>query len=510
MTKQLPGENITLLINKQIDLPSPPAIAVHILNAVQNKESSLLDLEKIISTDPALTGKMLRLANSAFYSLPQKVTNISRALSILGTNIIKNIALSFVIANDLRGDNSSSFDYNYFWKRSVTTAVAAELITNILQKKNEDIFVASLLQDIGMLTLFMTKGQEYATTLKDTLLEGDDSLLAAEQNQYMFDHQQLGYTLLANWELPPAIIVPIRYHHAPEYAPEEYSETATILYLSQLLSSVYNSTEGSTHARKFQIKIMEFFDVTSEQAKQLIDDVVPRSLDILQIFELDPGEMKPYSQLLQAANAELSKLNLSYEQLVLELKESQKKSAQLTDELRRANHRLKQLAFHDGLTNLFNHRYFQETLLRETERARRYSHSLSLIMFDIDYFKKINDSFGHPTGDKVLVNLAQSIAKAVRPSDIISRYGGEEFTIILPETNESGLKVFAERLRRIVMSMTTVVNEKPIKITISSGGTCFTPNRTNITRHDIINTADRALYMSKTQGRNRTTILPLS
>ncbi len=508
MTAVLTNTEIELLIDKQIELPSPPAIAVRILKAVQEGDSSLFDLEKIISADPALTGKLLKLANSAFYSLPQKVSNISRALSILGTNVIKNIALSFVITNELRGGKPSFFDFDYFWRRSVTTAVAAELISTLLQKNNEDIFVTALLQDIGILTMYMSTGEEYANILNICQANGGTGLSEMERDKYQFDHQQLGHILLESWNIPQSVTIPMNYHHEPDCAPAKDQETAQVLCAASLLSAIYHSTESSVNVREFQNKMAEYFNIPPKQTKQLLDDVVPKSIDILQIFEIDPGEMKPFSQILQEANDELGKLNLSYEQLVLELKESKDKTERFANDLRKANSRLEELAFRDGLTNLFNHRYFQEILGKEIARAKRYNHSLSLIMFDIDFFKKVNDTFGHPAGDQVLKDLAQFTTSAVRPSDIIARYGGEEFMIILPETNESGLKVFAERLRRFIASMTTVFNEAPIKITISSGATHFLPGESEISQQDLIDTADRGLYLSKKNGRNRTTVLP--
>ena len=130
--KHISTEEIQRLIDEQIKLPSPPAIAVQVLNTVQDIESSFNDLEKIVSADPALTSKMLRIANSAFYSLPNEVGNISRALSVLGTNVIKNIALSFVFVGNMRGDSTFCFSFDYFWRRSVTAGVAAELVVGML------------------------------------------------------------------------------------------------------------------------------------------------------------------------------------------------------------------------------------------------------------------------------------------------------------------------------------------------------------------------------------------
>lgn len=496
------------LIGDQINLPSPPAIAAQILNTIQDKESSLSDLEEIITADPALTGKLLRIANSAFYSLPFEICNVNRALSILGTNVIKNIALSFIIANELQDKTETVFNFDYFWRRSVTAAVAAELVAELLQEKNEDIFVTALLQDIGVLILYLSKGREYTAVMDQCIENGGTELIRLEQEKYHFDHQQIGCTLLKNWGIPNSIIEPISFHHEPVLAPEDYRRTCSILYVANLLSKIYSGTETANKVSELQTKMADFFNITADQTRALIDNVADKSLDILQIFDIDPGQLKPYSQMLQEANDELGKLNLSYEQLVLELKESKVKAEKFANELRKANSRLEELAFRDGLTDLYNHRYFQEILGKEMIRAKRYKHHLCLIMFDIDFFKNINDSFGHPAGDKVLANLSQTISKAVRPNDIIARYGGEEFAVILPETYESGLKVFAERLRRCAATLTTIVNTNPVNITISCGGVHVSPED-DVTQQQVIDTADRGLFLSKKNGRNRVTILPI-
>jgi len=508
MVTDISNNELLRLIGEQINLPSPPTIAAQILKTIQDKESSLNDLEKIISMDPALTSKLLRIANSAFYALPYEISNVNRALSILGTNVIKNIALSFVIAGNLRGESDSSFDFEYFWRRSVTAAVAAELVTGLLQEKDEDIFVTALLQDIGVLIMFLSKGPEYVAILKQCCMDRATDLICAERKMYQFDHQQLGCMLLENWGIPQSIVRPIRYHHEPDLAPEKDRRTSSVLYVANLLSVIYSNTETAENVRELQTKMADFFNITADQTRTLLDNVAEKSLDILKIFEINPGQMKPYSQMLQEANDELGKLNLSYEHLVLELKESKEKSERFANELRKANVRLEELAFRDGLTGLYNHRYFQEILGKEMTRAKRYKHSLSLIMFDIDFFKNVNDTHGHPAGDQVLISLAQAISMAVRPSDIITRYGGEEFAVILPETNQTGLKVFAERLRRCAESITTMSKIVAIKITISCGGVHLSPHD-NVTQQELINIADRGLFLSKKNGRNMVTILPI-
>jgi len=479
---------------------------VQILNAVQKDDGALRELVKIISADPALTGKMLQIANSGFYALKSEVTSIDRALSVLGTNVIKNIALSFVIATDLRGEENSSFDFDHYWRHSVTSAVAAELLTHQLTLKNDDIFVTALLHNIGMLVLFMHKRDKYSQLVQETTHE-EESLIELEQQKYHFNHQQVGSVLIDKWGLPKSISEPIQYHHDPDSAAEMYSKTTQILYFSDQISAIYNGTDSAEKVRSLHERLAAKFSFTGEQIRSLLDDVAEKSVEIMATFAIDPGDMKPYSQMLQEANEELGRLNLSYEQLVIELKQAKEKSDQLSHELKDANMRLKDLVYVDALTGLYNHRFFQESLDKELSRAKRYHSSVSLILFDIDFFKKVNDTYGHPAGDQVLINIAKEIKKTVRPSDIVSRYGGEEFTVILPETDITGVKVFAARLRRCVEGIITKVEDQQLMVTISLGGTSFSPEHTETSKDDLIQAADRALYMSKNNGRNQVTIL---
>ncbi|MEA3544530.1 MAG: GGDEF domain-containing protein, partial [Thermodesulfobacteriota bacterium] len=400
--------HILQLINAELNFPSPPAVAVKILNAMQKDDAALSELGEIITTDPALTAKMLKVANSGIFTLNGTITNIKRAMAVLGTTIIKNIALSFVIAAEMSDNGQTGFDFDHFWRRSVTAAVAAELLSKVLQHEDDDIFMTALLQDIGMLVISLTKGAEYNTLFSHVQSYHLD-LLNLEKEKYGFDHQQVGYALLMSWQLPDSISEPILYHHQPGQAPEECQKSAKIVYYANQLSEIYNEVGGAEKARLLQQELIEQFNIEETQTAELLDDVATRSNEILETFELDPGELKPYSLLLQEANAELGKLNLSSEQMVMEMKEAKEKAEKLAHELQDANSRLKELVYRDGLTGLYNHRYFQESLANELTRAIRYHSSVSLILFDIDFFKKVNDTHGHPAGDLVLMNIARAV-----------------------------------------------------------------------------------------------------
>lgn len=162
------------------------------------------------------------------------------------------------------------------------------------------------------------------------------------------------------------------------------------------------------------------------------------------------------------------------------------------------------LAITDGMTGLYNHRYFLESLGNEFERAKRYKRPLSLLMIDVDFFKNYNDAHGHPKGDEVLKAVAGILKKSVRKSDFVARYGGEEFAVILPETERPMALALAERIRKEVESTGFPGGEtQPLgKISISIG-TATTVDGITKGIEELIKAADNRLYQAKEQGRNR-------
>ncbi len=498
-------DKIQALLKNNVKLPSPPAIALRILETVRKEDSSFDELAEIISSDPALTAKILKVANSSFYSLNSKVDSIPRALSILGVDVLKNIALSFVIASKMKGTSQGGFDFDYFWKRAITAAVGAELLAPLLKHRSDDTFVTSLLQDIGVVVLYFCRTDDYSKVLDEKRASGIP-VCEIEKQIFGFDHQEVGYEILKQWGLPESIYTPIRYHHGKD-APAEYSLQAEILHLADTVSSAYHGTRSNHMIMEIKEVLKDKYNLDETDVGNYIDSIAEKSVDILSSFEIDPGDMKPYSQILAEANEELGKLNLSYEQLVLELKQAKEEADNLARDLKLANERLRELASRDGLTGLYNHRFFQDTLSRELSEAVRYGRFFSLIMFDIDHFKKVNDNYGHPRGDIVIKTMSTVVTRLTRACDIVARYGGEEFAIILPETDLKGAAILAERIRSQVEAEEINAEGLVIKATISIGVTNFVPKKSPPQKAAIIDAADRALYASKEAGRNRVTLI---
>jgi diguanylate cyclase (GGDEF)-like protein/PAS domain S-box-containing protein len=163
--------------------------------------------------------------------------------------------------------------------------------------------------------------------------------------------------------------------------------------------------------------------------------------------------------------------------------------------------RMQRLAITDSVTNLYNRRGFYELARREIERARRFGHSLSVVMMDLDQLKSVNDTYGHAVGDQVLRTLADRLSQHVREFDILCRYGGDEFALLLPETDLFMAASVAERLRASIADEPIKTDGGPVSVTISLGVTKATQNTTNL--EELLINADRALYMAKQGGRNR-------
>ncbi len=161
----------------------------------------------------------------------------------------------------------------------------------------------------------------------------------------------------------------------------------------------------------------------------------------------------------------------------------------------------------DRMTGLYSHHFFEKNLDEELERARRYKSTFSLVMFDIDHFKNFNDRYGHLQGDRIIREIARILTKSIRGVDFGARYGGEEFALILPSVDVKGALVVADRLRKRVeaFGFPSLNGGEPLHVTISVGVTEFDPESA-YAPSEIIREADRALYQSKENGRNRVTV----
>lgn len=211
--------------------------------------------------------------------------------------------------------------------------------------------------------------------------------------------------------------------------------------------------------------------------------------------------------LLRAARKEgsFTLREMSFFEIVSEAASNAIERAHLLENIQQANERLEHIARTDGLTGLYNRRYFHEQFNHEFERARRYETPLSCMIFDVDDFKRVNDTYGHLVGDSVLVEIANRLLRRVRSIDLSARYGGEEFVVLMPQTEHVGAVAQAERVLKHVAERPFEGLPTGDQITVSIGVAVYNP-ATMRSPSDLLRAADQALYRAKESGKNRVVV----
>jgi diguanylate cyclase (GGDEF)-like protein len=501
----LPQDNIldSLLKGSSLRLPTLPVVGLRVVEACKSDDYSSTDeLARIISTDPHLTMKTLRWANSPLYARLSPVKSVHTAIGVLGSKAIKNIALSFIIINELDKGTWNGFNRDYFWRRAVTSAVAAEVISQRAGVKSDGEFAAALLMDIGIIVMLMCRPEDYHRVLEEKRASGRE-IEEVEREAFGYDHQEVGKEVLKRWSIPEAIFMPIAYHHKTTGSPPEYSASAAILEASSLTSSMYHGSKVAERFKRLKKILKDSFGCDEADLDSFVEEVAEKSVKTFSTFDITSDEMKSCSQILQEANEELGSLGIEYGQLVLKHRRSSEESTKLALELKESNKGLKEIAYKDSITGLYNHRFFLEMLDKEVHRAERYSRRLSLLLFDIDNFKEINDNYGHKQGDKVLEHIGRFLEHSIRKSDIAARLGGDEFAIMLPDTDRENALSLAEKLRGGIEALGLNYEVGTLKFTVSIGVGTYVSEMGEIEKDRFFEDVDKALYRSKEQGKNR-------
>ncbi|NIO04328.1 MAG: diguanylate cyclase [Proteobacteria bacterium] len=201
------------------------------------------------------------------------------------------------------------------------------------------------------------------------------------------------------------------------------------------------------------------------------------------------------------SRGEVGYMTRVFNNMVARLRQGRDELATINRTLQEKNKELETISVTDSLTGLYNRKHLMETLAHEVTRGQRYDHSLSVLMIDIDHFKKYNDTFGHLAGDRLLAKMARIFKESIRSIDYVARYGGEEFVVMLPETGSREAISAAERIRTRVVGETMIDSDETHSTTISIGVAGFPEN--GDTLESVVASADEALYQAKRGGRNR-------
>ena len=502
-------DEVLKIVLESPSLPTMPTVACKLISISSNEEIGMRDIADLISKDTSLSAKVLKVANSAFYNFPCKISTIHQAVSRIGINAIRSLVLSFSFLSIKTKNKKDVFDYEKFWEQSLCNAVAAKLImAEVVKSDWEEIFITGLLQNIGELILALSFPQQHEQVLLE-VPNSEKDIIELEQQIIGADHTFIGYEVTKKWGFPPVLLTPIQYHHCPKGYKgndKKLKLTVDVAYLSGIITDILYSNKPQKYHQKFLNESKTILGFDDKVIDKILQLVVSEITQAASLFDFHIKNHKSIEEILQEANAALSIINMTYDQINRELIAAKVQLQKITKELEKKNQRLEKLVHLDSLTEVYNHGYFQSFLEKEISLATRKNSTLSLILADVDYFKSFNDKYGHQAGDFILKELCKLIRKSLRDYDMIARYGGEEFAIILAETTGRKAQAVTEKLRESIAMHTFIYDNKKYNITASFGVAEMKPDVDTFSKNNLINFADKALFESKKKGRNRVTL----
>ncbi|MFP4601489.1 MAG: diguanylate cyclase [Halochromatium sp.] len=611
----------TLLDNAADKLPSPNGVALAIMELWEDEHATINQIAHLVQSDPALSGRLLRLANSASTGL-RPVTSIPEAVVRIGLKSVGELAVAFsVIDVNHYDERCQAFDYQGFWSQCLLMAlVSRELGRATCVAPPEELFTCALMMRIGILAFATIFPQAYSVLIETH--PGD--LGVAERQQFGFDHNDLSAEMLIDFGLPVALVEPAKFHeHSSKADFEERSrgaKLATLFHLAYQLSttclekgigeaSQANRTktlarrldlpidqlskllkqsvnewqewskildipaaplpptdtpaseddpaassspggklqallihaEGGDHALQSLLEARsihvhacreqnEFLRLALQIQPQLIfigEDAgiekdrlcrLIRSTEwgktVYLVSILDGYESEQVTQALsagadtcipedideQALDAHLVVVRRFFD-LQAKWEHDRAELRRIANELALSHRRMEVLSLTDQLTGLPNRRSAIEALGQAWSVSERSNLPMSVIMIDIDHFKRINDQFGHAAGDQVLADVAKALKADTRQGDSSYRMGGEEFLLLSSALDIKQIIVVAERLRRRIAALDIDCGGHRIQLSISLGAAQREAEHEHFDA--LLSAADKALYAAKSGGRNR-------
>lgn len=483
------------------NLPTLPGVAIRVLEASRNPDVTIGALAGVLAKDPALSSRMLRVCNSPIYAQRRTTTNLHQAVMLLGLNSTISLALSFALADVFRSTNGRNRQaiLQRVWKRALISAIASRVLGERLALGSlDEIYLAALLQDLGILALYTALPDRYLPLLER--FESHDDFVALERAQLGFDHGEAGTWLMRHWGVPERLAMTAAAVHQPQHPDldaEQRSFVHTIAAAGQLADLIQSGGEEARvdSAARAANSLLglghEVFETVLEEVLGALPELGALFETQLASPEMAAGLVDQAREIMAARNLRLIHQAAEHHQQVIEMEQA----AEL----------LQKAAIHDALTGLHNRRHFDQVLDFEFALAIDNAWPLTLGFIDLDHFKAVNDSHGHVVGDSVLVKIAAVLKKNLRERDYIMRYGGEEFVVLLPGHGlEAALRVF-ERLRAAVEeTMHMGDSGTRFKITTSIGLACHMDGEHRFEDPiDLVRAADRSLYDAKRSGRNR-------
>ncbi len=480
------------------DLPSLPAAAVRIIELAEDPAATMGDVADAVGLDPALSAKVLRVANSALYSGRRQSANLRQAVMLLGLNGTLTIALSFSLFTSLRQSEHSRLNMDYFWRRSLLAGAAGRVVANeTVNTSSEDAFLAALIQDIGILALDAATPDFYAEL--DSYQRRDHDYVARYENERLgSDHSEVGLWLLNRWQFPRHLTDAVGCSHDPaQLADAQLGQPVSrCVALSGLIADSFLRDDGEALLSDALSFAKRYWAVGDDWIDAVRDNLAAEVPVVESLFEMKILDETDERALQGEAREALITRNLHSMKRLEELHET-------TDSIRRRAVALEERSRKDDLTGLANRTHLDATIANEFQEAEKHRWPLTLIFIDLDHFKQINDSYGHHTGDDALRLVAATLSGSIRGNDTVGRYGGEEFVVVSPGTDSVSGAILGNRLLEAIRdAKLTADTGEPINLTISAGIATWDDRSSLSSGEALIRAADHAMYLAKEKGRD--------
>ncbi len=467
--------------------------AMRIVSEALNPKTSVNELANLAAQDPGFALRVLSAVNSAAFGVSFTVSDVRQAAGLLGIRGLKNIALSLALSDMVPLEQ----DGNLLLTQSIRRAVAARLIAERLGYADLDrYFTAGLFLEVGLLALAR---HDLPTAAMVARLPSAQRCVF-ERASGLAPHSERGAQTAKAFKLDAETTQAVLEHHA-DTIPR--GELASVCWASERVAAVW---EGGNTPDLKEAADAAVAALGIERFVELYERLPTLVARVGQGFQREIPAQETLQSLTDNAARSLVELNQNYEVLVRRLEHLIEEKEQLAQELKVANRQLTQLAATDGLTELPNKRAFQREMVRALARSEREDTWLSLVLADVDFFKKVNDTHGHLAGDDVLKAFAAMLRDSLRAGDFVARYGGEEFVVLLPATPPEGAVIVAERIRATVEGTRINATGAFVSVTASFGVASVRGSGARRASQALIAHADDALYTSKREGRNRVTL----
>jgi diguanylate cyclase (GGDEF)-like protein len=401
-------------------LPSLPTVAIRVLELTSDPDVEMDELAKEIQYDQGIAAKILRTVNSSFFGLRRRCSSIEHALVMLGLGPVKSLVLGFSLVQTISGDEGDAFDYQGYWKRCLTSAIAGKFIAEQIDNKTivDEVFLAALFQDIGMIAMHRTIGDEYLRLVEET--GGDHSALAKlELNTYEAQHSSIGAMICEKWKMPYEITIPVRYHDRPTACPVDQGQIARCIALGNLIGEVLNAENPTEKLRLAYRNGMRWLGMNESQVDQVIKETGVSTKELATLFSVDVGSIEDAEEVLAKADRQL--IEMARNQQIEGYAAKQFADLVMVEDGT------------DPLTGSLNREGFAQAIKEIFPAAYNGEHALSVVQIVINQLEEIGSSIGVEAQDEVIISTAVMLRRQFEPlGGVVCRLADTIFSVVLP------------------------------------------------------------------------------